>query len=147
MPGVSMSQVTGAKPSHQMLNHVQSHVQAAAAAAAAAANQHQSHQQHQQHHLQNHLTQQQQNHLNNAVMNHAAAMNNAGGMPPMPMSIPAGNIYDHVHQSVNGVPKQAEQQLVYLGGQPHLGVMPPQNQFMQAAVARNAAAVSIYFRF
>lgn len=138
-----MSQVSAAKPPHQMLNHVQSHVQAAAAAAAAAAaNQHQSHQQHQQH--LNHLTQQQQNHLNNAVMNHAAAMNNASGMPPMPMTMPGGNIYDHVHQNVNGVgvPKPAEQQLVYLGGQPHLGVMPPQSQFMQAAVARNAAAVS-----
>ena len=73
----------------------------------------------------------QQNHLNaTTVYNHG--MTNSGGIPPMP-------IFDHMQGNVNGVGlhKPAEQ-LIYLGGQPHLSVLPPQNQYMNTN-SRNAA--------
>lgn len=86
-------------------------------------------------HIQNHLN---PNHLNQTVLNHALSQS------AMPMQMIQGGIYDHVHQSVNvnGVGVKPTEQLVYCG-QPHLGVMPPQNQYM----TRNAAVSPIVLFF
>lgn len=132
--GMSMQQ-TSSKQIPQMLNH----------------HPHPSHQQ-----LTNHLGA--PNHLNSTVLNHAlnnqaaAAAAAAAGLP-MPMPTIQGNIYDHMHPSVNmngvGMPKPPpapQEQLVYLGGQPQFGMLAPQNQYMTAA-NRTSAAVSILFHF
>uniref|UniRef100_A0A1B0CB52 Uncharacterized protein n=1 Tax=Lutzomyia longipalpis TaxID=7200 RepID=A0A1B0CB52_LUTLO len=97
---------------------------------------HVSHQLQQQ--LNSHLQQQQQqqNHMNNTSQILNQTLNSATAGLPMQMAAIQGGIYDPVHQNMNGLPKPTEQ-LVYLGGQPHLGVMPPQSQYMQA---RNTAA-------
>ncbi|XP_055695961.1 maternal protein pumilio isoform X3 [Lutzomyia longipalpis] len=99
---------------------------------------HVSHQLQQQ--LNSHLQQQQQqqNHMNNTSQILNQTLNSATAGLPMQMAAIQGGIYDPVHQNMNGLPKPTEQ-LVYLGGQPHLGVMPPQSQYMQA---RNTAAIT-----
>lgn len=108
--------------------------------------QQQQQQQHQSQMQQNHMNP--QNHMNTQqILNHA--LNNSGGLQQMQMQPMQSGMYDghggmHPNVNINGVGLSKDQQpMVYLGGQPPMNVMGPQNQYMTAA--RNAAVSFILF--
>lgn len=95
--------------------------------------------------------QQQQPALSNYSMNSLAATGQ-----PLQMAAIQGGLYDHQqHQGMNGMTGQMQnpmatagtaklnEHMVYLGaGQPHLNVIPPQNQYMTPPMNRSSMGVS-----